>query len=144
MIVIVREEGPSSSVPAKQSKYGLSADALTALVLETGRFGVRGMALLDGANTGAFGTPEKTRISLEVRNNPGILVSGHDLRDLALLLEQTRGTGVDVYTHSEMLPAHAYPAFRRCPNLVGNYGGAWWEQPWEFERFRGPILMTTN
>lgn len=123
---------------------GLSADALTALVLETGRFGVRGMALLDGANTGAFGTPEKTRISLEVRNNPGILVSGHDLRDLALLLEQTRGTGVDVYTHSEMLPAHAYPAFRRCPNLVGNYGGAWWEQPWEFERFRGPILMTTN
>ncbi len=122
----------------------LSAEELTGLVLETGQYGVRAMALLDAANTGAYGSPQVTQVNLGVRNNPGILVSGHDLRDLEMLLEQTQGTGVDVYTHSEMLPAHAYPAFRKYPHLVGNYGGAWWQQREEFEAFQGPILMTTN
>ena len=102
------------------------------------------MALLDKANTEAYGNPEITRVSLGVRGNPGILVSGHDLRDLEMLLEQTQGTGVDVYTHSEMLPAHYYPAFKKYPNFVGNYGNAWWKQKEEFEAFHGPILMTTN
>lgn len=122
----------------------LTAEELLALVMETGRMGVRGMELLDQANTGAYGHPEMSRVNLGVRNNPGILVSGHDLRDLEMLLEQTQGTGVDVYTHSEMLPAHYYPAFKRYPNFVGNYGNAWWKQTEEFESFRGPILMTTN
>ena len=122
----------------------LTADDLVALTLETGKYGVSGMALLDKANTGAYGNPEITRVNLGVGKNPGILVSGHDLRDLEMLLEQTQGTGVDVYTHSEMLPAHYYPAFKKYPNFVGNYGNAWWKQKEEFEAFHGPILMTTN
>ncbi|HHV09935.1 MAG TPA: hydroxylamine reductase [Clostridiales bacterium] len=122
----------------------LSADDLVALTLETGKFGVDGMALLDSANTGTYGNPEITKVNLGVGTRPGILVSGHDLRDLEQLLEQTKGTGVDVYTHSEMLPAHYYPAFKKYDNFVGNYGNAWWKQKEEFESFRGPILMTTN
>ena len=122
----------------------LTADDLVALTLETGSYGVKGMALLDKANTTAYGHPEITKVSLGVGTRPGILVSGHDLRDLEMLLEQTQGTGVDVYTHSEMLPAHAYPAFRKYPNFIGNYGNAWWQQKEEFEAFQGPILMTTN
>ena len=122
----------------------LTADDLVALTMETGKYGVAGMALLDAANTVAYGNPEITRVSIGVGKNPGILVSGHDLRDLEMLLEQTQGTGVDVYTHSEMLPAHYYPAFKKYPNFVGNYGNAWWKQKEEFESFNGPILMTTN
>ena len=114
------------------------------LTLETGKYGVEGMALLDAANTGAYGHPEMTRVNIGVGNRPGILVSGHDLRDLEMLLIQTQGTGVDVYTHSEMLPAHYYPAFKKYPNFIGNYGNAWWKQKEEFESFNGPILMTTN
>ena len=122
----------------------LSADALTALVLKTGSYGVKTMALLDAANTARYGTPEITKVNIGVRKNPAILVSGHDLVDLEQLLEQTRGTGVDVYTHGEMLPAHAYPAFKKYDNFVGNYGNAWWKQLTEFESFHGPILFTTN
>lgn len=122
----------------------LSGADLTALALETGRYGVQAMALLDKANTEAYGNPEITRVSIGTRGNPAILISGHDLRDLEMLLEQTRGTGVDVYTHSEMLPAHYYPAFRKYPHFAGNYGNAWWKQTTEFEAFNGPILMTTN
>ena len=122
----------------------LTVYQLVALALETGKYGVSGMALLDKANTGAYGNPEITRVNIGVGKNPGILVSGHDLRDLEMLLEQTQGTGVDVYTHSEMLPAHYYPAFKKYPNFVGNYGNAWWKQKEEFESFNGPILMTTN
>ena len=122
----------------------LTADDLVALTLETGKYGVQGMALLDKANTSAYGNPEITRVNIGVGKNPGILISGHDLRDLEMLLEQTQGTGVDVYTHSEMLPAHYYPAFKKYPNFVGNYGNAWWKQKEEFEAFHGPILMTTN
>lgn len=122
----------------------LTVDDLIALTLETGKYGVAGMALLDKANTTAYGNPEITRVNIGVRNNPGILVSGHDLRDLEMLLEQTQGTGVDVYTHSEMLPAHYYPAFKKYPNFAGNYGNAWWKQKEEFDSFHGPILMTTN
>ena len=122
----------------------LTVNDLIALTMEVGKHGVSGMALLDGANTGAYGNPEVTRVNIGVGKNPGILVSGHDLRDLELLLEQTQGTGVDVYTHSEMLPAHYYPAFKKYPNFVGNYGNAWWKQKEEFESFNGPILMTTN
>ena len=122
----------------------LDVDALIALTLETGKYGISGMALLDKANTTAYGNPEITKVNIGVGKNPGILVSGHDLRDLEMLLEQTQGTGVDVYTHSEMLPAHYYPAFKKYPNFVGNYGNAWWKQKEEFESFNGPILMTTN
>ncbi len=122
----------------------LSADALVALTLETGKFGVDGMALLDSANTGTYGNPEITKVNIGVGTKPGILISGHDLKDLEQLLEQTKGTGVDVYTHSEMLPAHYYPAFKKYDNFIGNYGNAWWKQKEEFESFRGPILMTTN
>ena len=122
----------------------LTVDELIALTLETGRYGVAGMALLDKANTSAYGNPEITTVELGVRDNPGILISGHDLRDLEMLLEQTAGSGVDVYTHSEMLPAHYYPAFKKYPHFAGNYGNAWWKQKEEFEKFRGPILMTTN
>ena len=122
----------------------LGVDALVALTLETGKYGVSGMALLDKANTTAYGNPEITKVNIGVGRNPGILVSGHDLRDLEMLLEQTQGTGVDVYTHSEMLPAHYYPAFKKYSNFVGNYGNAWWKQKEEFESFNGPILMTTN
>ena len=123
---------------------GLSVDDLIHLTLETGEYGVRGMALLDRANTETYGNPEITTVDIGVGSNPGILVSGHDLRDMEMLLEQTQGTGVDVYTHSEMLPAQYYPAFKKYPNFKGNYGNAWWRQKEEFEMFNGPILMTTN
>lgn len=122
----------------------LSADDLIALTLETGKYGVDGMALLDNANTSTYGNPEITKVNIGVGTRSGILVSGHDLRDLEMLLKQTQGSGVDVYTHSEMLPAHYYPAFKKYPNFVGNYGNAWWKQKEEFESFHGPILMTTN
>jgi hydroxylamine reductase len=122
----------------------LSADDLVALTLETGKTGVDGMALLDTANTSTYGNPEITKVNIDVGKNPGILISGHDLKDLEQLLEQTQGTGVDVYTHSEMLPAHYYPEFKKYSNFVGNYGNAWWKQKEEFESFNGPILMTTN
>lgn len=122
----------------------LSAEELTALALETGSYGVQGMALLDEANTSAYGNPEITTVDLSVGTRPGILVSGHDLRDLEMLLEQTANTGIDVYTHSEMLPAHYYPAFKKYEHFKGNYGNAWWKQKEEFEAFNGPILMTTN
>ena len=122
----------------------LSVDDLIHLTLETGEYGVRGMALLDRANTETYGNPEITTVDIGVGSNPGILVSGHDLRDMEMLLEQTQGTGVDVYTHSEMLPAQYYPAFKKYPNFKGNYGNAWWRQKEEFEMFNGPILMTTN
>lgn len=122
----------------------LTADGLVSLALKTGEYGVAAMALLDEANTGRFGNPEITKVNIGVRENPAILVSGHDLTDLEKLLEQTRGTGVDVYTHSEMLPAHYYPAFKKYDNFAGNYGNAWWKQLDEFKSFRGPILFTTN
>ena len=132
------------SALAKLLDDSLDAAALTALALETGKFGVDGMALLDTANTTTYGNPEITAVDLGVRQNPGILISGHDLKDLEMLLEQTAGTGVDVYTHGEMLPAHYYPAFKKYPHFVGNYGNAWWKQKEEFEAFNGPIVMTTN
>lgn len=122
----------------------LTVDDLIALTLETGKYGVQGMADLDAANTGVYGDPEVTKVDIGVRKNPGILISGHDLRDLEMLLDQTQGTGVDVYTHSEMLPAHYYPFFKQYSNFAGNYGNAWWKQKDEFESFNGPILMTTN
>jgi len=122
----------------------LSVDDLFALTLKTGEYGVKVMALLDEANTSRFGNPEITEVNIGVRKNPAILVSGHDLTDLEQLLEQTKGTGVDVYTHGEMLPAHYYPAFKKYDNFVGNYGNAWWKQVEEFESFHGPILFTTN
>ena len=129
---------------AKTLDDNLTIDELIALTLETGKVGVDGMALLDSANTGTYGHPEITKVNIGVRKNPGILVSGHDLKDLELLLKQTEGTGVDVYTHSEMLPAHYYPAFKKYSHFAGNYGNAWWKQKEEFESFNGPILMTTN
>lgn len=129
---------------AKTLDDSLTVDDLVALTLETGKYGVQGMALLDKANTEAYGNPEITTVDIGVRKNPGILISGHDLKDLEMLLEQTQGTGVDVYTHSEMLPAHYYPFFKKYPNFAGNYGNAWWKQKEEFEKFNGPILMTTN
>ncbi len=122
----------------------LSADDLVALTLKTGEYGVKAMALLDEANTSKYGNPEITKVNIGVRGNPAILISGHDLADLERLLKQTKGTGVDVYTHSEMLPAHYYPAFKKYDNFAGNYGNAWWKQTSEFESFRGPILFTTN
>ncbi|MDD3394846.1 MAG: hydroxylamine reductase [Anaerotignum sp.] len=122
----------------------LSADELVALTLKTGEFGVQAMALLDEANTSKYGNPEITSVNIGVRSNPAILISGHDLADLEQLLEQTKGTGVDVYTHSEMLPAHYYPVFKKYDNFAGNYGGSWWAQVTEFETFNGPILFTTN
>ena len=122
----------------------LSADELTALVLKTGEYGVKVMALLDSANTGSYGHPEITKVNIGVRNNPGILISGHDMKDMEELLKQTEGTGVDVYTHSEMLPAHYYPAFKKYSHFVGNYGGSWWQQTTDFETFNGVILFTTN
>ena len=122
----------------------LSADDLVALTLKTGEFGVKAMALLDEANTSKYGNPEITSVNIGVRNNPGILISGHDLTDLEQLLEQTKDTGIDVYTHSEMLPAHYYPFFKKYDNFAGNYGGSWWQQVTEFETFNGPILFTTN
>ncbi|MDA3846563.1 MAG: hydroxylamine reductase [Vallitaleaceae bacterium] len=122
----------------------LDADALVTLTLKTGEYGVKAMALLDSANTGKFGNPELTKVNIGVRNNPAILISGHDLNDLEMLLEQTKGSGVDVYTHSEMLPANYYPKFKEYDNLVGNYGNAWWKQKEEFKTFNGAILFTTN
>lgn len=122
----------------------LDADALVALTLKTGEYGVNVMALLDEANTSTFGNPEITEVNIGTRNNPGILVSGHDLNDLEMLLEQTKDSGVDIYTHSEMLPAHYYPKFKKYEHLAGNYGNAWWKQKEEFESFNGPILFTTN
>lgn len=122
----------------------LSADELTALALETGKYGVEVMALLDQANTSSYGHPEITKVNLGVRNNPGILISGHDLKDMEELLKQTEGTGVDVYTHSEMLPANYYPAFKKYDHFVGNYGSSWWHQTEDFENFNGVILFTTN
>ncbi|WP_036609871.1 hydroxylamine reductase [Oribacterium sp. P6A1] len=129
---------------AKTLDDSLSVNDYVALTLETGKYGVDGMALLDEANTSAYGNPEISKVDIGVRNNPGILISGHDLKDLEMLLEQTKGTGVDVYTHSEMLPAHYYPFFKKYDNFAGNYGNAWWKQKEEFESFNGPILMTTN
>ncbi len=129
---------------AKTLDDSLSVNDLVALTLETGSYGVKGMALLDAANTETYGNPEITKVNLGVRKNPGILISGHDLRDLEMLLEQTKGTGVDVYTHSEMLPAQYYPFFKKYDHFAGNYGNAWWKQATEFESFNGPILMTTN
>lgn len=122
----------------------LSADQLVALTLETGKYGVDTMALLDSANTEAYGNPEITEVNIGVSNKPGILISGHDLKDIEELLAQTDGTGVDVYTHSEMLPAHYYPAFKKYKHFIGNYGSSWWAQNEEFETFNGPILFTTN
>ena len=122
----------------------LTADELVALVLETGKHGVDVMKLLDSANTGTYGNPEITRVNIGVRNNPGILISGHDLKDMEELLTQTEGTGVDVYTHGEMLPANYYPAFKKYEHFVGNYGNSWWKQNKEFDAFNGPIVMTTN
>jgi len=129
---------------AKVADDSLTVDDLVALTLETGSFGVKGMALLDSANTETYGNPEVTEVEIGVRKNPAILISGHDLKDLEMLLEQTAGAGVDVYTHSEMLPAHYYPAFKKYPHFAGNYGNAWWQQTTEFEKFNGAILMTTN
>lgn len=122
----------------------LTADELVALVLECGKYGVSAMALLDKANTETYGSPEISKVSIEAGTNPGILISGHDLKDLEELLEQTEGTGIDVYTHGEMLPAHYYPAFKKYTHLKGNYGGSWWKQVQEFESFHGPVLFTTN
>ena len=146
---VLGQESPATdaflqSALAKLLDDSLDGAALTALALETGKYGVDGMALLDTANTTAYGDPEITSVDLGVRQNPGILISGHDLRDLEMLLEQTAGTGVDVYTHGEMLPAHYYPAFKKYPHFAGNYGNAWWQQKEEFEAFHGPIVMTTN
>lgn len=122
----------------------LSVDDLVGLSLEAGKYGVTAMALLDKANTETYGNPEITKVNIGVRNNPGILISGHDLRDLQMLLDQTKGTGVDVYTHGEMLAGQYYPAFKKYAHFAGNYGNAWWKQGEEFEKFNGVILMTTN
>jgi len=122
----------------------LTVDELVALVMECGKNGVDAMALLDKANTETYGNPEVTEVNIGTRNNPGILISGHDMKDMEELLEQTKGTGIDVYTHGEMLPANYYPAFKRFEHFVGNYGNSWWKQDEEFEKFNGPILMTTN
>jgi hydroxylamine reductase len=122
----------------------LGADELVALTLKTGEYGVKAMALLDEANTSKYGNPEITEVNIGVRSNPAILISGHDLVDMEMLLEQTKGTGVDVYTHGEMLPANYYPAFKKYDHFVGNYGNAWWKQTTEFVSFKGPILFTTN
>lgn len=127
-----------------ETQKDLSIEELVNLVLKTGEYGVKGMALLDEANTSAYGNPEITKVNIGVRNNPAILISGHDLRDMEMLLKQTEGTGVDIYTHSEMLPANYYPAFKKYSHFVGNYGNAWWKQREEFETFNGPVLFTTN
>lgn len=129
---------------AEITRENISADELVALALETGKYGVQAMALLDAANTGRFGNPEITQVNIGVGKNPGILISGHDLRDIEELLQQTEGTGIDIYTHSEMLPAHYYPHLKKYKHLVGNFGGAWWQQKEDFEAFNGPILFTTN
>ncbi|HOC27781.1 MAG TPA: hydroxylamine reductase, partial [Rectinema sp.] len=132
------------SALAKLADDTIDKEALIQLVLDTGKYGVEAMALLDKANTGSYGSPRITKVSTGVRNRPGILISGHDLRDLHDLLEQTKGTGIDVYTHGEMLPAHYYPFFEKYDNLYGNYGNAWWKQDSEIEKFHGPVLFTSN
>lgn len=129
---------------AETLKKDITVEELISLVLKVGKYGVAGMELLDRANTKNYGDPEITKVNIGVGKNPGILISGHDLKDLEMLLEQTQGTGVDVYTHSEMLPAHYYPKFKKYSNFIGNYGNAWWKQQEEFESFNGPIIMTTN
>ncbi len=129
---------------AATTDNSLSIDDLVNLVMECGKYGVEAMSLLDKANTESYGNPEMTKVNIGVRNNPGILISGHDLKDMEELLEQTKDTGVDVYTHGEMLPANYYPAFKKYKHFVGNYGNAWWKQNEEFEKFNGPVLMTTN
>lgn len=129
---------------SKLTNDNITTDELLALSLETGKYGVTAMALLDKANTSSYGNPEITKVNIGVRSNPAILISGHDLHDLEMLLKQTEGTGVDVYTHSEMLPAHYYPAFKKYTHFAGNYGNAWWKQTEEFESFNGPVLLTTN
>lgn len=132
------------SALAKTLDDSLSVEELISLTLETGKYGVDGMAMLDKANTSTYGNPEITKVNIGVQNRPGILVSGHDLKDLEMLLKQSENSGVDIYTHSEMLPAHYYPHFKKYSHFVGNYGNAWWKQKEEFESFNGPILMTTN
>ncbi|MPQ44292.1 hydroxylamine reductase [Clostridium tarantellae] len=132
------------STLAKLTNNSLTVEQLISLTLETGNFGVNAMALLDTANVESYGNPEITKVDIGVRNNPGILISGHDLKDLDELLKQTEGTGIDVYTHSEMLPGQYYPAFKKYKHFAGNYGNAWWKQKEEFESFNGPVLMTTN
>jgi hydroxylamine reductase len=134
----------TQSAIAQMATKNMTADELVKLVMQTGKFGVDAMALLDKANTTRYGNPEITKVNLGVGTNPGILISGHDLRDIEQLLEQTEGTGVDVYTHGEMLPAHYYPAFKKYKHFIGNYGNAWWKQREEFAQFNGPIVFTTN
>lgn len=134
----------TQSAIAQMATKSMTADELVKLVMQTGKFGVDAMALLDKANTSRYGNPEITKVNLGVGANPGILISGHDLRDIEQLLEQTEGTGVDVYTHGEMLPAHYYPAFKKYKHFTGNYGNAWWKQREEFAQFNGPIVFTTN
>ena len=126
------------------TRKDISANELIALNLECGKYGVDVMALLDKANTESYGNPEITKVNIGVRANPAILISGHDLKDMEAMLVQTNGTGVDVYTHSEMLPAHYYPAFKKYKHFVGNYGNAWWKQKEEFRSFNGPVIFTTN
>lgn len=137
-------DGFLQSALAKTLDDSLSVEELINLTLETGKYGVDGMAMLDKANTSTYGNPEITKVNIGVKNRPGILVSGHDLKDLEMLLKQSENSGVDIYTHSEMLPAHYYPHFKKYSHFVGNYGNAWWKQKEEFESFNGPILMTTN
>lgn len=137
-------DGFLQSALAKTLDDSLSVEDLINLTLETGKYGVDGMAMLDKANTSTYGNPEITKVNIGVKNRPGILVSGHDLKDLEMLLKQSKNSGVDIYTHSEMLPAHYYPHFKKYSHFVGNYGNAWWKQKEEFESFNGPILMTTN
>ena len=129
---------------AELTRNDITMEELVQLTLETGQHGVSAMAQLDTANTSSYGNPEITEVNIGVRNNPGILISGHDLKDLEELLEQTEGTGIDIYTHSEMLPAHYYPQLKKYKHLAGNYGNAWWKQKEEFESFNGPILFTSN
>lgn len=137
-------DGFLQSALAKTLDDSLSVEELINLTLETGKYGVEGMAMLDKANTSTYGNPEITKVNIGVKSRPGILVSGHDLKDLEILLKQSENSGVDIYTHSEMLPAHYYPHFKKYSHFVGNYGNAWWKQKEEFESFNGPILMTTN
>ena len=129
---------------AELTREDITVDELITLTLATGNHGVQAMAQLDTANTSHYGNPEISEVNIGVRNNPGILVSGHDLKDIEELLQQTEGTGIDIYTHSEMLPAHYYPQLKKYKHLAGNYGNAWWKQKEEFESFNGPILFTTN
>ena len=133
-----------SKALAETTRTDITMNELVALVMETGKYGVDVMALLDKANTESYGNPEITEVNIGTRNNPAILISGHDLKDMEELLAQTEGTGVDVYTHSEMLPANYYPKFKKYKHFVGNYGNAWWKQKTEFEAFNGPVLFTTN